>query len=38
MDEEALAEEEEEAIDHNGEVEDEEREGGEVERELPDIY
>ena len=37
-DEEALAEEKEEAIKHNSEVEDEEREGSKVERELPDIY
>jgi DNA topoisomerase VI subunit A len=34
-DKEALAEEE--AIEHDGEVEDEEREGGKVEKELPDI-
>ena len=37
-DEETLAEEEEEAIKHNSEVKDEEREGGKIEGELPDIY
>lgn len=37
MDEEALAEDEEEAIKHNNEVEDEKQEGGEVKEGLPDI-
>jgi hypothetical protein len=32
-----LAEEEEEAIEHDGKVEDKEREGGKVEEELPNI-
>ena len=38
IDKEALVEEEEEAIEYNGKVEDKEWGGGEADGELPDLY